>query len=183
METQWGDGSIDEGLYDFIRKVLPKGSTILELGSGWGTSQLAKHYTMYSIEHNEEYIDEYNSTYIYAPLKEHKAIKNHPTTTWYDADVLREKLKGIKYDMILIDGPPATRSGFIKYMSLFDTSVILVFDDAARACDRLVVNSVAGRLGVPFVTYRGSSRKTYAVINNPLLGDINEKDKSASRKE
>ena len=34
---EFGDASIDESLYDYIREILPPGSTILELGSGWGT--------------------------------------------------------------------------------------------------------------------------------------------------
>jgi predicted O-methyltransferase YrrM len=171
MEDSWGGWSIDKGLYDLIRKILPDGSTILELGSGWSTGKLAENYTMYSIEHDEEYLDKYKSTYIHAPLKEHKAIKNHTTTTWYDGDVLKEKLKGIKYDMILIDGPPGTRSGFIKYITLFDTSAILVFDDSSRSPDKAVVNSVAGRLKAPFVTYRDSRKKTYTIINHPFLKD------------
>ncbi len=169
MASKWGLWSIDKSLYDFIRKVLPGGGTILELGSGWTTSELAKHYTMYSVEHDVEFVGKYDSTYIHAPLKEHKRIKNHPTDIWYDADVLRKELKGIKYDLLLVDGPPGTRSGFVKYIDLFDTNAIWVFDDSNRDADRRVVNSASTKLEVPFVTYHGSPRKTYSVINNPLL--------------
>ncbi len=174
MASKWGLASIDKSLFNTIRKILPEGSTILELGSGWATSELAKHYTMYSVEHDAAYVDKYDSTYIHAPLKRHKRVKNHPSDLWYDADILREKLKGIQYDLLLIDGPPGTRSGFIKYIDLFDTKAIWVFDDANRLCDRKVVNSASSKLGVPFVTYHGSPRKTYAVLNNPLLRRIDE---------
>ena len=51
----FGDSSISKELYDYILANLPKGSTILELGSGWATDQLAKYYTLYSIEHDKKY--------------------------------------------------------------------------------------------------------------------------------
>ena len=37
-----GKSCITFSLYNEIKKILPEGKTILELGSGWGTSQLAK---------------------------------------------------------------------------------------------------------------------------------------------
>jgi hypothetical protein len=169
VEDEWGQWSIDKSLYDFIRKVMPEGGSILELGSGWSTSELSKNYTMHSVEHDEEFVGKYNSTYIHAPLKEHKKIKNHKYNIWYDADVLRNKLKGIKYDLLLIDGPPGTRSGFIKYIDLFDTNAIWIFDDSNRGSDWDVVNSAASRLEVPIVTYHGSTSKTYSVLNHPSL--------------
>ncbi len=159
--------SIDISLYEFIRRVLPDGGTILELGSGYGTGMLAEHYTMHSVEHDHEFVDRYKSTYIYCPLREHKEIKNHPTTRWYDADVLRPKLKGLKYDLLLIDGPPQTRSGFFKYFDMFDETAILVFDDLHRDCERKVINSVASQLKCPYVVYGNGEGKSFGVINDP----------------
>lgn len=167
-DIKWGGWAIDKKLYRYIREILPEGSTILELGSGEVTDVLAKHYTMYSVEHDEEWVDKYNSTYLYVSLKDHKAIKNHQHTRWYDASVLKPKLKGIKYDLLLIDGPPITRSGFFKYMSLFDSNVIWVFDDSDRRSDLAVVKSVAARLDRPWVTYI-CDKKAFSVINDPLL--------------
>ena len=166
---EFGGWAIDEKLFNHIREILPEGSTILELGSGFSTETLAKHYTMYSVEHAEEWVGKYDSTYLHVPLCEHKAIKHHIFTRWYDASILKEKLKGVEYDLLLIDGPPHTRSGFFKYMSLFDSNAIWVFDDANRRADAKVINSCASRLGRPWVTYHGID-KTYSVINSPLLG-------------
>ena len=61
--------SISKELFDYIRKILPEGSTIVELGSGWASEQLSKYYTVYSIEHSEKWLDKYNTNYIYAPIK------------------------------------------------------------------------------------------------------------------
>lgn len=176
MSSKFGGWSIDKKTYNYIRKVVPAGGTILELGSGAITDVLALHYTMYSVEHDKEWVDKYNSTYIHAPLCEHKAIKNHPHTRWYDADVLRPKLKGIKYDLLLIDGPPATRSGFFKYMNMFDSNAIWLFDDSNRTGDRAVVNSVANRLDRPWVTYHSGPDKTFGVINDPFLNPFTNEE-------
>jgi hypothetical protein len=172
-DIEFGAWAMERQLYDYIRKILPTGSTILELGSGTTTDLMAEHYTMYSVEHDEKWVDKYNSTYLHVPLCDHKPIKGHRYTNWYDANILREKLKGVKYDLLLIDGPPVSRSGFFKYMDLFDSNAIWIFDDAHRPGERKVINSVASKLKRPWVTYHGNA-KTFSVINSPLLLPVPE---------
>jgi len=176
MAPNWGGWSIDKKLYDFIRQVLPDSSTILELGSGWTTGELAKHYKMYSVENDIKFVGQYESTYIHAPLKRHEVIENLPYTKWYDPELLKNGLKGIKYDLLLIDGPHKTRSGIVKYMRYFDPSVIWLFDDTQRPADAMVADSIAATLGVPCDTYRGSDEKTFTVLNSPPLADSNDED-------
>ena len=67
----FGSWSINNFTFDYIREILPEGKTILELGSGFGTGELAKHYKMYSIEDNPEFIGKYDSKYIYAPIRKY----------------------------------------------------------------------------------------------------------------
>ena len=75
----------------------PKNSTILELGSGTGTIELVKHYTVYSIEHQKQWVGEASrSNYIYAPLKTYGGVFN-----WYDNHYLNNLPKD--YDLLLID--------------------------------------------------------------------------------
>jgi hypothetical protein len=166
-EESFDGGSITEALFNYIRSVLPDGKTILELGSGWGTGQLAKYYTMYSVEHDEKYLDKYDTTYFYVPLKEHKPLHNHKATLWYDPKILRDMLDGLKYDLLLIDGPPHTRSGFFKYFDLFDETTILVFDDVIRGIDRKVINSISSKLKCPYTVYGNGEGKPFGVINDP----------------
>ncbi len=168
-ETSFHDASITENMFNYILGVLPDGSTILELGSGWATGELAKHYTMFSVEHDEDYLDKYDSTYLEVPLKQHKKLKNHESIIWYDSDILAEKLKGIKYDLLLVDGPPQTRSGFYKYKELFDSDAIWIFDDIHRSVDRRVLNSVATAARRPYVVYCSVDGKPFGVINDPVM--------------
>jgi len=164
---EFGDVSIGDNLFWYIRKILPEGSTILELGSGWGTSQLVEHYNVFSVEHNPEYQDLYHDQYLHVPLKQHKAIKNHKGDVWYDAKVLKDALVGLEYDLLLIDGPPVYRAGFVKYFDLFDPDVIMIFDDVNRKKDNSVMNSIAAKLEAPYVTYGAGSEKLFGVINDP----------------
>jgi hypothetical protein len=90
---------------------------------------------------------------------------------------LKPQLKGIEYDLLLVDGPPQTRSGFVKYMSLFDSTAIWIFDDANRGSDHAVLNSVSAKLKVPWITYHSGPAKTFSVINSPLLTPFLNEDK------
>ncbi len=168
----FGFGNITEELYEYICKTLPYGSTILELGSGWGTSQLVKHYTVHSVEHSKLFWDRYHTNYIHVPLKQHKAVKNHDGDVWYDAKILRRAVVGLKYDLLLIDGPPVTRAGFVKYFDIFNPHVIMIFDDVNRKKDNSIMNSIASKLEVPYITYGAGTEKLFGVINDPIWGEL-----------
>jgi len=126
--TKWLEGdngwAISMELFQWITTNIKKGSTILELGSGLGTKFLDESgYNMISIEHNEEYMNKYNSKYIYAPIFE----------GWYWVEGLQE-LKDLEYDLILVDGPPKAtggRAGLLKHLDLFKP-VPMIFDDLQR---------------------------------------------------
>lgn len=165
--TEEDDHAIDDNLYEFIRKVLPEGSTILELGSGAGTARLVKHYKVYSVEHDKEWLNKYGSTYFYTSLRWHKPIKNHDGDTWYNSDILRSHLNGLTYDLLLIDGPPQYRVGFVKYFELFNPNVIMVFDDLQRSKEESIVKSIATKLRVPYVVYGAGNEKMFGVVNDP----------------
>lgn len=161
--TGW---SISDQLFDVIRSILQDGKTILELGSGVGTQALSKYYNMYSVEHNKEWIGKYNSTYIHAPLVEHKLIAHYTDNMWYDAHVLRKRLPK-HYDLLLVDGPPASargRSGFIKYWKLFRHDVPMVFDDIDRTTEQRIINKISGRLRRPYTVYGAWDSRFFGVI-------------------
>lgn len=133
--------SISKKLYGTIVSLLPEGSTILELGSGWGTGELAKKYTMYSIENDANWLNKYNSHYIYAPI----------VNGWYDVAVLEQELPE-QYDLILIDGPLGLigRSKFFDNLALFNTNVPMIFDDVHRKPEFDLLVKVSTFLNRPF---------------------------------
>lgn len=167
MTNKFGGYTISESLFLMIREILPEGKTILELGSGIGTKYLSEFYTMISIEHNKKYVDKYDSTYIYAPLKWIKPIRGLPEVdTWYDSEIMKKEIPKLSYDLILIDGPPGNaRAGFIKYWEIFKHDVPMIFDDINRDYDRKIIIKASARLKKPYTVYGvWEGRKHFGVI-------------------
>lgn len=155
-----GGWAIQESCYNFIKKILPEGCTILELGSGLGTDYLSKHYIMYSIENYKEWVDKYQSTYIYAPIKNYDSEwtcpdlpgENSKTQSgWYNPDMLIGNLPD-KYDLILVDGPNGMfgRGGFLKHLDIFNTDVPIIFDDINRDAEYQMMVKVSEKINRPY---------------------------------
>ena len=133
--------SINQNCVEYIKKILPKGSTILELGSGEGTTWLSDAgYNMYSVENQSEWFDRFpnHTTYINCRSKMYDNNYTVPPEFpndkgWFHPDDLFPNLPE-DYDLILIDGPGGIghgwgRGGFWKHIEKFKTDVHLVFDD------------------------------------------------------
>jgi len=121
--------TISQELFDWIRANLPDGKTILELGSGNGTIELLKHYEVYSVEHDQYWLDRaVGCNYIYAPIRDYNEYK------WYDVSKLTLPEH---YDLIIVDGPTGTigRGGFIENINLFNTDVPIIIDDTQRQAE------------------------------------------------
>ena len=146
--------AISYELFNFILKNLKPGSTILELGSGWGSGQLSKFYTLYSIEHDEGWMGKYNTNYIYAPIQ----------NGWYNVKVLEEQLPK-EYDLILVDGPTGKigRGGFFDHIYLFNVKGLIVFDDVNRLAEHRLMLQVAELLERPYKIYF-AGKKNFGVI-------------------
>jgi len=150
--------AITQELFDWIRNNIPTGSIILELGSGEGTGILSKYYTMYSVEHDKQWLNKYKSNYIHAPLI---------NDLWYDPQILVKNLP-VKYDLLLVDGLPTSRRRLLFWDNrhIFNLSVPIILDDTVRPEEREVAMKFK-YLGfrVEFIdAMRG--RKQFAVVHN-----------------
>jgi len=157
--------SLSEVAHEWIRAHLPAGSTILELGSGAGSAALAEHFTIYSVEHDKEWVNKYpNVNYIYAPIVHHKPIEGFEKHSWYDKDVIAQT-KNLIYSLIICDGPPACigRAGFLKYISLFKNDVPILFDDVHRALEMKLAKKVAARLNSDLLVLGLNTSKHIAI--------------------
>ena len=143
--------SIGGGIRAAITQIVPDGSTILELGSGNGTRQLAEKYTMWSIEHDEKWIGHCKlANYIHAPI----ITLSDGNTQWYDPSTLAS-LMPENYDLILVDGPPGKygRKGFILNFDLFQTDIPIVIDDTIRSEEAGIARELAYKLNRPLYVF------------------------------
>ncbi len=165
-----GGFAISVELFMYIYDNIEHGKNILELGSGSATQELAKYFTMYSIEHDTYWMDKYETTYIYAP------IKNYGSHRWFNIDFLKNKLS-FDYEMILIDGPPGPigRYGFNHHLNLFNTNVMMIFDDVQRGAELRLLKDVARKLHRPYKIIRCKDGKHFGVMK-----PINNKKKLAA---
>ena len=130
--------AIGKNLYEYIVRSLPKGATILELGSGYGSLELSRYYNMYSVEQNIEWVNKFPGiNYIHAPI--------NPETQWYTEDCLSQLPK--EYNLLLLDGPGGyPRNGFFQYIHYFNTQEIIIVDDTHRMAEATFAFQLADKL-------------------------------------
>ena len=122
---EFGGMGISRLMYDKILELIPKGSNILEFGSGAvSTRLLSRHYNMFSIEDNIDFIGKYQSKYIHAPL----------VSGWYDINAIKDKLPK-HYELLLIDGPRGSRKVTVEDIQInFDIDkCVIIVDDTQRS--------------------------------------------------
>jgi len=157
--------TIDKELYHFLQQEIPIGSTIVELGSGEGSIECAKTWKMICIEHNEEFIDKYNTcpemydiSYVHAPI----------VNGWYDTSKLDGKLPEA-YSCLLVDGPPGNigRAGILDSLQLFRSDILVIFDDVNRDDEMQLYKAYCDIMKITGVIYTTGSNgeKKFAVVD------------------
>jgi hypothetical protein len=162
MSSNLNGWAISTEALDIIMHLLPKGSTILELGSGTGTKELVKRYKVYSIEQNSKWLGYCpEATYIHAPLKTYNS--NGKTFNWFDADKVIPNLPE-KYDFLLIDAPiGGDRGSFIYFRHLFKTNVPYLIDDTQRKIDLELAIKLSELTGKSMEEFKGRE-KNFSIL-------------------
>jgi hypothetical protein len=142
---------------EWIRANIPAGKTILELGSGNGTTAaLCKDYQLYSVEHDMRWTNKYPSKYIHVPLG---------PDGWYFPEALKARLPK-DYDLLIVDGPPASESrlNLIKYLDMFKSDVPVMFDDVERNVESVVLTHLLKTGYREIASDKGYPTREWAVV-------------------
>ncbi len=149
-------------IHEYLRRKLLRSASILEIGSGPGTAELAKifsanHGSVTAIEHDPEYLNlSEDVKYIHAPLVPYSDKYFRDATLWYDAT----KIFNLpRFDAIIVDGPKGSqgRGGFYTYLNNFKAGMY-IFDDTHRMWEFRLAGRVADHFEVPFETYTDGLR-------------------------
>lgn len=153
--SSFGGFAISKELFDWIISNIPENSTILELGSGHGTKELVKKYKVFSVEHDEQWLNlEPLSTYIHAPLKD----------GWFDREIIIKEMPKY-YDVLLIDGPPnGYRKNIIKNYDLFKNVKCIIVDDTNRNDDMEIAKFIINQVNCNYYEIESEDKK-FIIIN------------------
>tara|TARA_B100000768_G_C10912793_1_gene222352 strand:- start:42 stop:515 length:474 start_codon:yes stop_codon:yes gene_type:complete len=128
FEANLNGFAISDEMFEWITNNLEKSKIILEFGSGTGTRELTKHWEVYSVEQNLQWVGVApKSTYIHAPIKD----------GWYDKDIVFKNIPK-HYDLLIIDGPGGSdlRPGIDVYIDQLKTNIPIILDDTHRIKDK-----------------------------------------------
>ena len=128
-------------------KIVPVGSTVLELGGGVGTGVLRAFYDVITVENDPDWRG-FHSVYAVTGMD----------NGWYRLHELE-----IEYDCIIIDGPGPgfKRDGFIDHMDKFNLDVPIVVDDTEREAGKRIVKAIEKATGRKGKTYLSKKPKPY----------------------
>ena len=132
MRLRFGGAAVNKSFIKWIFNNIEFGNTIVELGSGYGTTtSLSVLYDLYSIENDIRYLNKgNNSNYIYAPLIDDK---------WYDESCIKDELPEV-FDLLIIDGPIGHRRvNIINHFHLFDEVKTIIIDDSQREGEKQII--------------------------------------------
>jgi hypothetical protein len=142
--------------FNWIYENIEEGSTILELGSGFGSIALSLNYKIHSVEQDENWIGLSNRVnYTLAKIK----------YDFYDRDVLRNSIPK-KYDLLILDGPTKAsggRLGFLNNLDLFYLNCPILIDDVHREDEMKLLSSLSKKLNREYLIF-DSGNKKFAVI-------------------
>lgn len=154
---------LSEESFRWVEYNIPFNSTIVELGSGFGTKILSKNYTMFSVEEDYKWVGfEPKSTYIYSPLKRYS--NDIPISSgWYDDSLFNLLPK--KYHLLIVDGPKKeNRGNFINFCERFDKTVPFLIDDTNRKIDLEMALAVSEKLNKQILEFESQTKKFMILI-------------------
>ena len=124
---------------NWIQKNIPKGSKILEFGSGHGSHTLSQDYQLWSIEHDVDWIGICDSNYILAKICDNPISTENGELGWYDPELFSQIPDD--FELIIIDGPPGSigRAGILNHLKDMPSTTWIMIDDSDRDAETNLV--------------------------------------------
>lgn len=154
--------------------VINSRKNIIEFGSGISTVMIGRlikrnnlNATLLSIEHDEGWVNVLNLILRNEQLDDVIQVKHSPLNTcelaldnneWYDVQTLKDHTKRKKFDMVIIDGPPAWEAskGTARYPAVdfisnkLSKNFSIYLDDAIRRGEQEIIKKWETDYGIQF---------------------------------
>lgn len=156
--TESSSWMLPESAFDWIEANINSGDTILEFGSGEGSTRLSSMYNLFSVEHNPEWLNISEGNYLYAPIKLSNEFNDE--LGWYDIEQIKHQLP-TKIDLMIIDGPNGTigRSGLLKHIDIFSWDFPVLIDDLHREREYLFSQRLSNMCKMKCTHYGNTGNK------------------------
>ena len=154
FEKNRSNWSLCDGAIEAVKQLSKPKTNTLEFGSGYGSMLLSKYTTIYSVEHQKNFIGLFSGVnYIHAPLKPITPLPGFSESQWYDSIIIEANIPE-NCNLVIIDGPPEKhgRSGILRHLYLFSTDTVWIVDDVLREKDQRLANNIA--LHFSLIQYR-----------------------------
>lgn len=128
--------------FEWIENNIEAGSKLLEFGSGHGSNRLTARFELWSVEHDEDWLEITESNYIHAPIVPNEVSTREGEIGWYDPE--RFDLFPPRVSLIIIDGPPGHigRSGILAYLDILPQTDYLLIDDVDREPEKSLCTNI-----------------------------------------
>ena len=139
---------LPQAAFDMIEKRIPSGGSIIELGSGDGSTRLMETFNLISIEHNQKWFNTHPGECILAPIQPNIQSALVGELGWYDEIKVRQAFSSEQIDLLLIDGPPGDigRTGILAFPDLLRKAKAILVDDTHRAPEHSLALSIAAEV-------------------------------------
>jgi hypothetical protein len=128
--------------FEWIFQTIPEGSMILEFGSGDGSQRLADRYQLWSVEHDNSWLNQTTSNYVHAPIVSNPVSDKHNEQGWYNRSLFENVPAQVS--LIIVDGPPGIigRNGLVHYLSELPKTEWILVDDTDRIAEQNLSRSL-----------------------------------------
>lgn len=177
MSTGW---MLPSEAFDWVELNINEGATILEFGSGHGSERLANRYDLWSVEHDEDWLELTNSNYVYSPIIYNETSNSVGEKGWYDPSTF--SVLPPEVDLIIVDGPPGDigRSGLLNHLDILPKARMMLIDDVDREAEANLLNQFINNgakkhciIDSQSLRFDGSKR-AFAIILPPIIWGVSE---------
>lgn len=159
------DWMLPKEAFGWITTNIRDGEIIVEFGSGHGSIELSKQYSLTSVEHNKSWLNISQGTYIFSEIAPNPISTNLGQLGWYQIDILKQNLPP-KPCLIIIDGPPGSigRHGVLNLIDYLSTAKFILVDDIDRETESDLLESLHSQLKCQISTNTSSKLRANGTV-------------------